>query len=172
MELLQRFTEGDPEAFASLFQQYHRDVYRWLARIVRDPAAAEDLTVETFWRIHRSHARFAAEGNFPAWARRIATNAAIDHLRRTRHEVPLPDNLSASTRPDSIVTTETRRAIHSAIAALPPRLRVVTLLAFIEEEPYSQIADSLGISENAVKVRVFRAVRLLRKKLQQAGVHA
>lgn len=172
MELLQRFAEGDPEAFALLFQQYHRDVYRWIARIVRDPGAAEDLTVETFWRIHRSHARFAAEGNFPAWARRIATNAAIDYLRQARREDPLPDDLSAACKPDHLVTAETRRAIHGAIATLPSRLRVVILLAFIEEEPYSQIADALGVSENAVKVRVFRAVRLLRKKLQQAGVHA
>jgi RNA polymerase sigma factor (sigma-70 family) len=172
MELLERFAAGDLDAFESLFRQYQGDVYRWIVRIVRDPATAEDLTVETFWRIHRAHARFSVEGNFGGWLRRIATNAALDHLRRARREVPLPDDISASRQPDKVVNAEARCAIHQAISTLPPRLRVVILLAFIEEEPYSQIADALGISENAVKVRVFRGVRLLRKKLQQAGVHA
>jgi RNA polymerase sigma-70 factor (ECF subfamily) len=51
MELLQRFAAGDPDAFESLFRRYQSDVYRWIVRIVRDPAAAEDLTVETFWRV-------------------------------------------------------------------------------------------------------------------------
>ncbi len=170
MELLERFAKGELDAFESLFQQYQRDVYRWIVRIVRDPAAAEDLTVETFWRIHRAHARFSPEGNFSGWARRIATNAALDHLRQSRREVPLPENISTGGAPDNVVQAETRRSIHRAISALAPRLRVVILLAFIEEEPYRQIADSLGISESAVKLRVFRAVRLLRKKLQQEGL--
>ena len=58
MEPWHRFAEGHPDAFESLFRQYQRDVYRWIIRIVRDPAAAEDLTVETFWRMYRARNRF------------------------------------------------------------------------------------------------------------------
>ena len=55
-DVLNRFRLGDIDAFESLFREHRRSVYGWILRIVRDPAAAEDLTVETFWRIHRAHA--------------------------------------------------------------------------------------------------------------------
>jgi DNA-directed RNA polymerase specialized sigma24 family protein len=84
MELLERFAAGDLEAFEALFRQHQREVYAWTVRIVRDGGAAEDLTVETFWRIYRSRGRFDPQGNFRAWARRIATNAALDHFKRVR----------------------------------------------------------------------------------------
>src|SRR5437016_10518494 len=85
MELLERFAAGDLEAFEALFRQHQKEVYAWTVRIVRDSCAAEDLTVETFWRVYRARGRFdPAAGNFRAWARRIATNAALDHLRHAR----------------------------------------------------------------------------------------
>ncbi|MGC2388386.1 MAG: sigma-70 family RNA polymerase sigma factor, partial [Candidatus Acidiferrum sp.] len=78
MELLERFAAGDLDAFEMLFQQHQKEVYAWIVRIVRDSGIAEDLTVETFWRIYRARARFRPDGNFRAWARRIGTNAALD----------------------------------------------------------------------------------------------
>jgi RNA polymerase sigma-70 factor (ECF subfamily) len=65
---------------------------------------------------------------------------------------------------------ELRRKIHAAINQLSPKLRVATILALIEEESYAEIAESLGISVNAVKVRVFRGVRVLRKELEKEGI--
>jgi RNA polymerase sigma-70 factor, ECF subfamily len=171
MELLQRFAAGDLDAFESLFRQYQRDVYWWIVRIVRDPAVAEDLTVETFWRMHRAHAGFNPEANFTAWLRRIATNLALDHLRRWRPYVDLPEELAAEQQPDSAVQQQTRAALRKAFAELPPRLRVVAQLGLVEDETYPEIAEALGISAGAVKTRMFRAVRLLRKKLQRSGVH-
>ena len=170
MDLLERFAAGDTGAFESLFREHQCAVYRWIVRIVRDPAAAEDLTVETFMRAHRSHARFRPDGNFAAWLRRIATNAALDHLRAVRPYVELPEDLPAIPAPDSAIQKETRIAVQRAFASLPPRLRVVAQLGLIEEESYRAIAEALGISEAATKLRMFRAVRILRKKLTQAGV--
>jgi|SRR5438552_3126736 len=171
MELLQRFVAGELDAFESLFRQHQRDVYRWIVRIVRDPAMAEDLTVETFWRMHRARAGFNPEGNFTAWLRRIATNLALDHLRRRRPYADLPDELAAEQKPDSAVQQQTRLALRKAFAELPPRLRVVAQLGLVEDETYPEIAEALSISSGAVKTRMFRAVRLLRKKLQRSGVH-
>lgn len=167
MDLLQRFAAGDLDAFESLFRQHQSAVYRWIIRIVRDVATAEDLTVETFWRAYRAHARFHPNGNFEAWLRRIGTNAAFDHLRSARVHVPLPEDLPANGTPDVAEQTESHQAIHSALASLTPRLRIVVQLGLIEEEPYRVISAALGISESAVKLRMFRAVRILRKKLQQ-----
>jgi RNA polymerase sigma-70 factor (ECF subfamily) len=171
MELLERFAAGDLDAFESLFRRYQREVYRWVMRIVRDPAVAEDLTVETFWRAHRAHAGFHPEANFGAWLRRIATNLALDHLRKRRPYVDLPEDLAAEQKPDSAVQQQTRLALRKAFAELPPRLRVVAQLGLLEDESYAEIAGTLGISASAVKTRMFRAVRVLRHKLQRLGVH-
>src|SRR6266851_109006 len=146
MELLKRFAEGDLDAFEELFRQCQGDVYRWIVRIVRDPAAAEDLTVETFWRVHRAHAQFHPDGNFVAWIRRIATNLALDHLRRVRPPLPLLEDVPAKEKPDAVVQQEVRKTILRAFAELPVRLRIVVQLGLIEDESYKEIADSLGIS--------------------------
>ena len=165
MELLERFAAGDLEAFEVLFRQHQKEAYAWIVRIVRDTGIAEDLTVETFWRIYKHRARFKPDGNFRAWARRIATNAALDHLRHARQEVALPENLPCAASPDGAVSRETRDRIHRAFHELPAKYRLVATLALVEEESYNNIAEAAGISESLVKVRVFRAVRMLRKKL-------
>ena len=173
MELLEQFAAGDLEAFEALFRQHQREVYAWIVRIVRDSGAAEDLTVETFWRIHRACGRFdTASGNFRAWARRIATNAALDYLKRARRETELSEDYPAAPRGDHAVRGELRSQLRRAFLELPAKYRLVATLALIEEEPYEEIADAVGISAALVKVRVFRAVRMLRKRLNAFGVRA
>jgi len=170
MELLERFASGDLEAFEALFRQHQKEVYAWIVRIVRDTGIAEDLTVETFWRIYKSRARFNPAGNFRAWARRIATNAALDHLRHARREIELPEDLPTARTADPAIRRETRERLKRAFFQLPAKYRLVATLALIEEEPYNDIAEAAGISVALVKVRVFRAVRMLRKKLNTLGV--
>jgi RNA polymerase sigma factor (sigma-70 family) len=170
MDLLERFADGDREAFEVLFRQHQSLVYGWIVRIVRDSGIAEDLTVETFWRIYRSRARFDPAGSFGAWAYRIATNAALDHQRKTRRETELPADLASDPEPDPAVQHETRDRIRKAFAQLPPKYRLVATLALIEDEPYEKIAAAAGISASLVKIQVFRAVRMLRKQLASLGI--
>jgi RNA polymerase sigma-70 factor (ECF subfamily) len=170
MELLERFAAGDLDAFEVLFRQRQRQIYAWIVRIVRDTGIAEDLTVETFWRIYKHRARFKPEGNFQAWARRIATNAALDHLRRTRDESPLPEDVPCAAGADPAIRGEARDRIRKAFHELPAKYRLVATLALVEEESYANIASAVGITESLVKIRVFRAVRMLRKKLSSLGV--
>ena len=169
-DVLRQFCHGDLDAFESLFRRHQRDVYGWIVRIVRDPAAAEDLTVETFWRIYRIHARFDPSRSFEPWARRIATHAALDHLKAVRPEMELPEDYPSPSLPDPGISEERRRKTAQAFRRLPPNLQVAATLALIEEQPYKEIAEALGISTGAVKVRVFRALRLLRKELKRQGV--
>jgi RNA polymerase sigma-70 factor (ECF subfamily) len=170
MELLQGFAAGDLDAFEALFRQHQKEVFGWVVRIVRDRGIAEDLTVETFWRIYRARARFDPAGNFQGWARRIATNAALDYLRSARHETELPEDLASPPEPDSSVRRETREQIKCAFRQLPAKYRLVATLALIEEEPYNKIAEATGLSAGLVKIRVFRAVRMLRKSLGSLAV--
>jgi RNA polymerase sigma-70 factor (ECF subfamily) len=169
-ELLQQFAHGDLDAFESLFRQFQGEVFRWIVRIVRDRGVAEDLAIETFWRIHRAHARFDPERNFAAWARRIATNAALDYLKTSRPQTALPEDLPGPALPDPVVRRGVQERVAQAFHELPAKLRIAATLALIEEKPYQEIADALGISVGAVKLRVFRSVRLLRKRLKQLGV--
>jgi len=174
MELLERFAAGNVDAFETLFRQFQSEVYGWVVRLVRDPAAAEDVVLETFWRIYRSHATFDPRRSFGAWARRVATNAALSHLKASRAEAvaarPLSDGDGARAAGSLSAASNIDAAVRQAFATLPPKLRIVATLALIEEMPYPDIAKSLGISAAAVKSREFRAIRLLRKKLRQMGI--
>ncbi|HUN82497.1 MAG TPA: RNA polymerase sigma factor [Phycisphaerae bacterium] len=171
---LESFTRGDVQAFEALFRQYQGEVYGWIVRIVRDTGVAEDLTIETFWRIYRARARFDPHRPFGAWTRRIATNLALEHLSRRHAEMPLDDGLpirvAAAPAPDPAIGADVRAKVVAAFGELPAKLRAAATLAVIEETPYAEIADALGISINGVKSRVFRAFRLLRRSLAKRGV--
>jgi len=167
--LLARFVQGDQDAFETLFRQFETDVHRWILRIVRERAAADDVLVEAFWRAYRSRAQFDASRSFGAWMRRISTNAAFDHLKASKRQRTWPiatEQLPAAPAHDARAAD----AIHAALARLPPKLRVVATLAVIEEQPYADIADALGVPVGTVKSRVFKATRLLREELARLGI--
>ena len=173
-DFLLAFRHGDRDAFEWLFRQHQRTVYGWILRIVCNPANAEDLTVETFWRIHQAHARFNPALGFEGWSRRIATRAALDWLRSTHRETAsrdeLADDLAARSAGDPAISAEIRRKTAQALQSLLPKLRIVAVLVLIEEEPHREIAAALGLSIAAVKVRAFRAVRRLRRNLEEQGI--
>jgi RNA polymerase sigma-70 factor (ECF subfamily) len=169
-DVLNEFRQGSVAAFETLFRLHQRAVYGWILRIVRNPATTEDLTVETFWRIYRAHARFQPSHGFEAWARRIATNAALDWLKRARPETELDAEIPTRTAADPAISAELRAKTAQAFQRLPPKLRIAAILSVVEERPGKEIAEALGISVSAVKLRVFRALRSLRKDLQQQGI--
>jgi RNA polymerase sigma-70 factor (ECF subfamily) len=176
-DVLNQFRQGDADAFETLFRLHQRAVYGWILRIVRDPSAAEELTVESFWRIHRAHARFEPAQGFEGWARRIATHAALDWLRanRTRRaeselSTETVAEVAASAAPDPAVTAEIRLKTAQAFGRLPPKLRIAATLAVVEDQPQKDVAAALRISVAAVKLRVFRALRLLKKDLEGQGI--
>lgn len=170
MDTLERFTAGDVDAFEVLFRQYQNEVYRWIVRLVRNPAVAEELTVDTFWRLYQSRERFDPRRPFGPWARRVAGRVAIDYLRSASYSCELIELPAQPEEPDSIVQDEVRKNIERAFFALPVRLRVAATFALIEELPYQEIATALNISLSAVKMRVARSVRLLRVSLEKMGI--
>jgi RNA polymerase sigma-70 factor (ECF subfamily) len=184
-DLLRRFVHGDRDAFEILFRHFESEVYRWIVRIVRDRAAAEDALIDAFWRAYRSRARFDPSRSFGAWMRRIATHAAIDqvHAARRRRWVSLD---TAGRERDALDVNRTTGhgavdgrsggvpdadTIVRAFRSLPARLQVVAMLALVEERSQSEIAEALGVPVGTVKSRLFRATRLLRKELARAGAH-
>ena len=171
MDPLERFAGGDVDAFEMLFRQYQGEVYGWIVRIVRNPAAAEDLTIETFWRIYRHRKRFDPGRPFGPWARRIATRVAIDYMKSAEWPLTQPSaRFAVSNEADPLHRREIRTCIEKVFRSLPSRLRVTAILALIEERPYAEIAQALEISTSAVKMRVSRAARRLRASLEKMGI--
>lgn len=164
----------DEAGFEALFQQYQRSVYGWILRMLRNSAVAEDLTIETFWRIYRARSQFDGSREFGPWARRIASRVALDWLRSRRPETAVAEDfleeLPAAHTGDPGIAAEIREKVAGAMQRLPPKLRATALLSIIEERPHKEVADALGISVTAVKLRVFRALRLLRKDLKEQGI--
>lgn len=107
--------------------------------------------------------------SFEAWTRRIATNLALDYLKRARNEVEFTEHISLESTADPAIQQDTRKQIQEAFNQLSPKLRLTATLALVEEIPYEEIAESLGIPVGTVKSRVFKATRLLRSKLKELG---
>jgi RNA polymerase sigma factor CnrH len=170
IETLKQFVEGDLSAFEMIFHKYQSQIYGWIVRIVRDTGTAEDLVIETFWRIYRARQRFDPERSFEAWARTIATRVAIDGLRALRTEETLTIDPACAADEESDWQQHIRQQTERAFRQLPARLQGTAMLALVEELPYEEISKDLGISVGAVKSRVFRAVRLLRKMLRKLRV--
>jgi RNA polymerase sigma factor (sigma-70 family) len=170
VELARKFAAGDLDAFETLFRRHQAEVFGWIVRILRDGALAEDATIETFWRIYRARARFDGRGEFGAWARRIATNVAIDFLKARSREAAGQELKDVAVGPGPIRDDLLSDALRTAFHRLPAKLQAAASLALIEEESNADIAAALGISVAAVKSRVHRSIELLRKSLRRLQV--
>src|SRR5260370_10556443 len=120
-DVLRQFSHGDLDAFEALFRTHQSEVYGWIVRIVRDPAAAEDLTLETFWRIHRAHARFDPARSFGAWARRVAAHGHLDYLTTALPGTDLSAAVAAAVLAAPGLSAELRRKAARPFHPLPSR---------------------------------------------------
>jgi len=166
--------DGDPDAFGSLFDHYHPQVYRFLYYRVSNQAIAEDLMSETFFRALRSMASFQWQGkDFGAWLTTIARNLVADHYKsgRTRLELATDDlsrHAPAEDGPeDEVITGLTNEALHEALQQLPDEQQECLVLRFLSGRSIAETAASLGRSEGAVKQLQLRAVRNLAKLMPE-----
>lgn len=143
-----------------LFVRYREPIFRFLRRFVRDGAAAEDLTQETFLRA--LGASYSANGYERAWVFQIARNLARDHLRghaRVAPAVSVDDRAGRATDPALGLDLD------AALAALDEDDREVFLLKEIGGLAYAEIAAACGLTPDAVRSRLHRARLALRKQL-------
>jgi RNA polymerase sigma-70 factor (ECF subfamily) len=166
---LDAFVRGDEAAFERIFRGFQADVFAWIVRIVRNREAAEEVTLDAFWRAYRGRARFDAARSFGAWMRRIATNAALDHLRANRSNRASDVDIGHIAAPPG-ADPEVARSIGRALSRLSPKLRIVATLALIEQRPYSEIADALDVPVGTIKSRVSRASARLQDELTRMGI--
>jgi RNA polymerase sigma factor (sigma-70 family) len=154
---------GDREAFARLVRRHQAGVYRFLFRMLESHEEALELTQETFIKAWQAVAEWQPQAQFRTWIYRIASNTALDTLRRRKivEIVPLEADYDApaqSAGPELQLQSRQRlRALESALAALPAEHREVILLREIEGLSYAEIGAALNLQEGTVKSRLARA---------------
>ncbi|MDG2028628.1 MAG: sigma-70 family RNA polymerase sigma factor [Acidimicrobiales bacterium] len=172
-ELVQRAVDGEREAFDELVRRTHRDAFGLALRLTSDEEDARDVVQDAYLRAYRNLDRFRGDAQFSTWLYRIVANCAsttTTKRKRHRHE-ELPDESSvAELRPDFDPAIQAdvaglRDELDQAISDLPPRLRAVVVLRDVYDLPHEAIAEELGISVSAAKVRLHRARRRLRERV-------
>ena len=172
-DLVRWATDGRREAFDEIVRRTHRDAYGLALRLTADEEDARDVVQDAYLRAYRSLDRFRGDAKFSTWLYRIVANCAsttMGRRRRHRHD-ELPDEAHvADARADGdpavqAAVADLRAQLDEAIRELPPRLRAVVVLRDVYDLPHDAIADELGISVSAAKVRLHRARRRLRERV-------
>lgn len=173
--LMRRIVQRDQAALAVLFGRHQTRVFRFVLRLVRNEAAAEELTNEVFMEVWRNASRFEGRSTLSSWMLGIAHNKAISSLRKRREEGL--DEDYANTIADDGDTPEVELQKHDKGALLRgciDRLgadhREIIDLVYYQELSVAEAATVLSIPENTVKTRMFYARKKLSELLKEAGV--
>ncbi len=163
-------TFNTPQGFEDLYRNTFPRVYAYVASMLRDRSAAEDVTAAAFERAYRKRSGFSARRGSPeAWVFGIARNAALDELRKRKRRAKLetePADVWAPGPDEEAERLIRREEVRAALAALDPRDRDLVALKFAGGLSNGEIAGVLRISESNVGSRLHRAVEKLRKACQ------
>ena len=170
--LVARFLRGDNAAFDTLFLKYQDYVYNIIYGVIGSAEEARDLTQEVFVQVYRSLPRFRQGSRFATWLYRIALNRAVDAARGSRkwRFLPLLDNpgmrertSDADTEPESVFARGMEReAVQKILQRCPLSHRDVLVLRYYQELSLEEIAEVLGCTVAAAKVRLHRARRVFK----------
>jgi RNA polymerase sigma factor (sigma-70 family) len=173
-KLVLKAIDGDQKAYADLLGRYRDAIYFMLLKMVNNAVDAEDLTIEAFGKAFKSIHQYAPNYAFSTWLFKIATNNAIDFIRKRRanlvsidqsHDedgsihVSIQDN-----EPDpeeSIINQQKVKMMRSIVSKLKPRYRRLIELRYFSEYSYEEISEELDLPIGTVKAQLFRARELL-----------
>ncbi len=176
-KLIDRATiEGDESAYAELMKRYKKPVYHMILKMVRNVDDAEDLTIEAFAKAFKNLDRFKKDYTFSTWLFRIATNNAIDFIRKKRIET---FSLNTSYKDDSgddvtvdvedndpnpmeeAIKAQRNELVRLFVTRLPPKYQRLVRLRYFEEKSYDEIAKELNSPLGTVKAQLHRARELM-----------
>jgi RNA polymerase sigma-70 factor, ECF subfamily len=172
-----RVTQGQPDAaFERLFDEFSAPIFNYVLRMVADRDRAADITQDTFIKAYRKLDSLADESSRRSWLYRIATNTAIDEMRRRRFVTPMGTDERHLQRPDArpgpeaqaIAATLDER-VQRALLRLKANYRQCLLLSDIEDMSAQQIGEVMGLSYGAVRTLLCRARGEMRRHLAVEG---
>jgi RNA polymerase sigma-70 factor (ECF subfamily) len=172
-ESFERSAATPSEAFEALYRRAFPRVYGYVATLLRDRAAAEEVTAQAFERAFRKRRSFrASRGSEEAWLFGIARNAALDELRRRKRRAALetdPEDAHAVAPDEHADGALRRQAVRAALGRLAPRERELVALKFAGGLSNDEIARVLGISASNAGTRLHRALEKLRRDCDEDG---
>jgi RNA polymerase sigma factor (sigma-70 family) len=173
---------GEEDAFRLLVQRHEKNVYYLVWRMVGNVEDARDLTQEAFVKVFRALDQFDLNRSFSFWINKIATNVAIDFLRKRRMRLvsihadpedpdrPALDLVDGGPSPhQNLEEIRQRESLAALIERLAPHYRVVVHLRHIQQRSYDEISELLDLPLGTVKARLHRAHNQLRAWLQGEG---
>jgi RNA polymerase sigma-70 factor (ECF subfamily) len=161
--------EGQLDKLGLLFERHNKNLYGFFYRLTLDQAQSEDLVQNVFLRILKYKHSYHGDGKFSTWMYHMARNLFADHYKKNKKmgfkESPeMTDKYFSNEKNAETdrIRTEEMDLLQQALNQLSPEKRELLVLSKLQEMRYSDIADVLGINENAVKVRIFRALKDLK----------
>lgn len=174
-ELIARIARDDDTAMEALYGRYHVRLYRFLIRLVRDEAVAEELTNETFMEVWRTAGKFEGKSAPATWMFAIARYRAASLLRRKR-DAEIDDESAgqivddADTPEVAVQKKDKATAIKICLEQLTVEHREVIDLVYYHGKSVRDVSEIVGIPENTVKTRMYHARRRLSEIMSEAGL--
>jgi RNA polymerase sigma-70 factor (ECF subfamily) len=174
-----RVAGGDRAAFETLMRRYNRRLYRLARASLRDDAEAKDALQDAYLNAYRAIGNFRGDATLSTWLSRLVLNECGMRQRRSarrRDIIPLISSETSMAETENVADvaegperaaarTQMRSILESKVSGLPEALRVVFVLRSVEELSVAETAETLGITQETVRMRHFRAKGLLREAL-------
>jgi RNA polymerase sigma factor (sigma-70 family) len=154
-----------PQTLAALLDAHGREIQAVAWLIVRDRAAAEDITIETLLTAFEKGGPIRDEGAVRSWLLKVATNKALAHRRRGARLVGLDELPDRPAPGDLAGEAASHLALLGGVAELPPAMRAAVVLRYYSDLPVEQVAAALGKSPNTIKAQLQTALDRLRRSL-------
>lgn len=167
-EVIGQIRNGDKSAYQVLVERHARTLFKVAYRITRNEGDSEDVVQESFLRAYRSLDRFDERASFATWVQRIATNCALDQVRRRKWVADtggeMPEIIDGAPKADRLVESlETRQRLEAGMKTLSEQERKAFLMRHVEGNSIPEIGERLSLAPSAAKHSVFRAVEKLRR---------
>ena len=167
--LADRILKGESASFKILVERYQNLVFTIAFRITNNREEAEEVAQDVFMKVYRNLATFKWESRFSSWLFRIAHNTALNKIKSKKQEVELTERHNTGEVQNEADGVFTKEYLDKAINMLEPEEATVITLFYLSEQTLDEIAQVLNIEANAAKVRLHRARKKLREKLELIG---
>ena len=176
--LVRALQKGDENALTELIHKYEQPLFWFICRYVGDQETARDLLQETFVRLYFNARKFKPRARFSTWLHAIAMNLCRDYSRSKQYrkeritfsfdasekgETRISD--TAEMPGEALVSEERLAALERAISELPHKLKTALILFSLENRSQAECAELLGVTDKTVETRVYRARKILQKRL-------
>jgi len=181
-QIVRQVLRGRKEAFGVLVERYQKPIFNYIYRFYGNYELAQELTQETFLRCYQFLKSYDPERKFSTWLYTVAKNLCIDELKKQRsaREVSLEDALPAVDAKDAATAADRNQQAEcirreedfkllEALQELPAAARTVLLLHYFQGLSYQEIGETIGLPVSTVKIRIFRAKKILLEKWHEIG---